>query len=179
MSWDEDKEEKDLPDTHDFRRMRRMQRMRHREKSGPESIAVGLVATIGFGAAFFLMPGNNWWLIFPMVFIGLMPMAAGIAKLFSRKKELPEEQPAPSTASRKGALSKEKEVLHAVSELEGTVTVLQIAKTTSLSIEEAQQTLDDFVKKGFASIEVDSSGRIHYEFQEFKKSSDAPKYLDQ
>jgi len=158
-----------MPD--DFRSRRRMRHGKE-QKNAPETIAVGLVATIGFGAGFFFFP-EHWWLIFPMVFVGLMPLAAGIGQLFSRQKNIPEKTPV-----RDSAVAREKEILHAVSELEGTVSVLQIARATSLSIEEAQKTLDDFAKKGFASIEVDSSGIIRYEFQEFKKPSAESKYID-
>jgi len=144
-----------------FRRMRRV-RQEKKQKGAAEQIAVGLVATIGFGACFYFFPGQ-WWFIFPMIFVGLMPLASGIAGLFTRKSSVPGK-----ASARNDSVAMEKEILHVVSDLRGTVTVLQVAKATSLSIEESQKTLDGFVKKGFATLEVDSAGLIRYEFPEFQ-----------
>ena len=60
-----------------------------RQKKRKDEIAVGLAATIGFGAAYFIT--NLWFLIFPLVFVGLIPLCVGISKLL-RRKRIPEQK---------------------------------------------------------------------------------------
>ncbi|MBN1522973.1 MAG: hypothetical protein JW904_00710 [Spirochaetales bacterium] len=153
------------------------QHMRKQKKSGPEEIAVGLVATIGFGGALLYLGQNFWWLVFPLIFIGLMPLATGIAKLFSSKNKEPQ-----LPKNKSALLSGEKEILEAVHKYKGRISVLQAAKATSLSIDDARETLESMAKKGYAGMHVDLQGIIQYEFPEFlpeEKDDEFMKKLDE
>jgi class 3 adenylate cyclase len=145
-----------------------MKRHRSKKKERKDELAVGIAATLGFAAALFIT--DIWLFIFPLVFVGLIPLLSGISKLLKRK-QLPEQaiggKNRPSTGS-----GKEKEILQTARDLNGRVTVLQIASMTSLSIEDARTTLDSMVKRGYIQLNVGENGILRYEFPEFFKEPD-------
>ncbi len=130
---------------------------RHRERRNANRIPVGIAGTIGFGAA--LVFTGIWWMAIPLTLIGLIPLTTGIAGLFRKKEKLP----APDDTRKKDI---EKEILKLASRSKGKITALQAASETTLSIDEAKQTLDDLVKNGYASLEVEENGLLVYEFPE-------------
>jgi len=136
----------------------------NRPKKGKDEIAVGIAVTIGFGAAYFIT--HIWFLIFPLVFAGLIPLFTGILKAFRRKK-------LPSQGTKKTvSIDREKEILKVAQELHGRLTVLQVASRTDLSIEDARTTLDAMVKKGYIQLNVGKNGILRYEFPEFFPETD-------
>ncbi|MBN2440897.1 MAG: adenylate/guanylate cyclase domain-containing protein [Spirochaetales bacterium] len=160
---------------HDLEHKKRISR-KHRgsKKSANEEIAVGIAAALGFGAALFIT--KLWFLIFPFMFVGLIPLFVGISKLF-KEKRLPENQTGHVTAA-----DKEKEILKVAKELGGKLTVLQVASRTSLSIEDARTTLDAMVKKGYVQLNVPDSGILQYEIPEFflePETDDVSKQIDE
>jgi hypothetical protein len=133
-----------------------------RKKNKNDEMAVGIAATLGFGVALFFT--KIWFLVFPLVFVGLIPLLVGITRLLKRKR-LPEQ-----VEPRKKPADREKEVLKVAAGHGGNVTVLQIANETSLSIEEARTALDSMVKKGYVQLLVDENGILRYEFPEFSQT---------
>jgi hypothetical protein len=130
-----------------------------RKRHKNDEMAVGIAATVGFGAALFFT--KIWFLVFPLVFVGLIPLLVGITRLLKRK-DLPEK-----VEERKKPVDREKEVLKVAAGHGGNVTVLQIANETSLSIEEARTALDNMAKRGYVQLLVDENGILRYEFPEF------------
>lgn len=130
-----------------------------RERKSANQIPVGIAGTIGFGTALALT--GIWWMVIPLTLIGLIPLCMGIAGLFKKKEKLP----APDNWRKK---DQEKEILKLAAKANGKITALQAASETSLSIEEAKQTLDEMVKNGYASMEVEESGLLVYEFPELQ-----------
>lgn len=139
---------------------------RHQEikKKHKDEIAVGIAATLGFTVA--LIFTKLWFLIFPLVFVGLIPLFVGISKSFKRK-EIPVQK-----VESKNNVGNEKEILKVARDLHGRVTVLQVASMTNLSIEDARATLDSMVKKGYIQLNVEQSGLLRYEFPEFFTETD-------
>ncbi|MBN2534115.1 MAG: adenylate/guanylate cyclase domain-containing protein [Spirochaetales bacterium] len=135
-----------------------------RKKRHKDEIAVGIAATLGFAIAIFLT--KIWFLIFPLVFVGLIPLFTGISKSLKRKELTGQE-----TGSKNNADS-EKEILKIARALHGRVTVLQVASMTHLSIEDTRVTLDSMVKKGYIQLNVEESGILRYEFPDFFTETD-------
>lgn len=133
-----------------------------------ELIPVGIVATAGFGAA--LIWFNLWWLVFPMIFIGLMPLGIGISHLISRRKrQRCEMEQLP--------IRQEKLVLDAARRRNGRLSVMQLSAESGMGLAEAQVVLDDMAKKGYIGQEIDENGLISYVFPELLDGDDPPKLL--
>ncbi|MBN1697112.1 MAG: hypothetical protein JW881_06335 [Spirochaetales bacterium] len=153
----------------------------HREwnhKRGPhkgggknDEVAVGIAATLGFGIALFFT--KIWWLIFPLVFVGLIPLMTGLRKLMTAKKL------SVGTDNKTRLADREKEVLRVASGHGGQVTVLQIAHETTLSIEDARAVLDGMVNKGYVQLLVDDNGLLRYEFPDFLNSKKKDEITEQ
>ena len=147
--------------------------LREMRKKGNEEIAVGIAATIGFAAAYFFT--KMWFLLFPLIFVGLIPLSVGLSKLF-KKKIIPEQQ-----KEQGNNVDKEKEILKVARDLHGRLTVLQLASQTSLSIEDARTALDAMVKKGYVQLNVLETGVLQYEIPEFfsePEKDDVTKQID-
>jgi predicted DNA-binding transcriptional regulator len=117
-------------------------------------------------------------LLFPLIFVGLIPLSVGVSKLF-RKKVLSEGKPASGPQQK---IQSEKEILRLAKEQGGKFTVLQVASETSLSIEEARDALDSMVKKGYIQLQVMDSGILRYEIPEFfpePEKDDIEKKIDE
>ncbi len=127
------------------------------DKDDPkELLGVGTAASLGFGAA--LAYFGSFWLIFPLIFIGLIPLGIGITKLIKPERRLP-----PPARPK----SHERKVILAAREQRGRLTAMQAAAAGDLSVDEAQAVLEDMAKKGHVSQEIDSKGSIFYMFPDF------------
>jgi class 3 adenylate cyclase len=124
-----------------------------------ELIPVGIVATGGFGAA--LIWFNVLWLVFPLIFVGLMPLGIGISRLLSRRKKIKSER------ARMPA-QQERLVFEAARRGGGRLSVMQMSAESSLSLDEAQNVLDEMAKRGYIGQEVDDNGLITYVFPELR-----------
>ncbi len=125
-----------------------------------ETFLSGLVFTAGFGVAMGLT--GYWWLIFPLMFLGVAPLvkgAQGLAVRWRRQRIAPEER---ETLA-------EKEILRIAQEEGGRVTPALVALKTRLSAEKAEEILQRLVKNNHANMDVTSEGRIEYEFPEFRR----------
>ena len=124
-----------------------------------ELIPVGIVATGGFGAA--LIWFNALWLVFPLIFIGLMPLGIGISHLLSRRKRMKWERA-------RMPVRQERLVFEAARRSGGRLSVMQMSAESGLSLDEAQNVLDEMAKRGYIGQEVDDNGLITYVFPELR-----------
>jgi hypothetical protein len=121
-----------------------------------------LVLAASFGLAWFLTRAHPWaWLwLFPIVFAGLLPAISGIRRL---RRDRSDEGPL-----RLAAAEAERRILLTARDARGVVTPALVALKTGLSIEEAQALLEQMARQGHAVMHVGESGRIEFEFPEFR-----------
>jgi hypothetical protein len=120
------------------------------------------VFTLAFGLAWYLT--RQWWLVFPLVFAGILPLVEGLRRLAR------DRPPPPARAAEQAQLTTaqaEKQILITAREAKGIVTPAMVALKTELSIEEAQGLLEQMARKGYAVMHLRDNGRIEYEFPEF------------
>ncbi len=118
--------------------------------------------TIAFGTIW-LVFGANFW-IFPMVFAGIIPCIRGGVRFFTGRslpfrtqRQLPE----------KSSGSLERQILSVAKSENGKITPAVVALNSNVTLEQAEKTLEDMVKRGYASMEVRESGTVEYVFHEF------------
>lgn len=141
-----------------------LQRRYHkRRKSAEASLTSGIIFTIAFGIAWSVMGTGGWFFIFPLLFVGVMPMVEGIRRLAAARYS----RPVVAESKKKSVASSEKQILRAAKEENGIVTPALIALKTELSIQEAEKMLDDMARNGYTVMQVRDNGRIEYEFPEF------------
>ena len=135
--------------------------MAKRSRAREEFIS-GLCMTCAFTVIWFFH-GSNFW-VFPLVFAGLVPAIRGAVRLMQARTGR-------IAAGRESAaalgVNSEKEILLIARDEGGRVTPSIIAVRSSLSIEESERALEDLVKRGYASLEVNPNGRLEYVFSEF------------
>jgi len=133
-----------------------------RRKRAVEKLSGGLVACLGWGAALSIL---HWhWMIFPLIFAGILPLASGIKAVVATRLEAPARHRV-ATQDRRAEV--ERGILRVARERLGIVTPALVAIETGLGLEEAQAALDSMAARGHASLKVLDSGRIEYEFPEF------------
>jgi hypothetical protein len=149
-------------------------RRRRGNRTPIESIVVGAAIFLGCGAAYFFM-GHTWWLLFPAIFAGLLPMVKGVTRLLSDRSSAPRDKRA--VAAEKAAES-ERAVLRIAQARGGIVTPSQVALDSKLSIEEAGALLESLASRGHAAMEVREDGRIVYRFSEFLEEKEPARRLE-
>ena len=126
-----------------------------KEGKGGGDLSLGLTMLAGFGLGYFYF--GVGWMIWPLLLVGVLPTASGAYKMIRNY-----------VRSRREARSRpqrlEQEVLRIARELDGRVTVVQVASRTSAPLDEIQQTLDAMTAKGYVSQNILDSGVIEYEF---------------
>ena len=135
--------------------------MASRFKARDEFIS-GLTMTIAFGTIWLIF-GSNFW-IFPMVFAGLIPCVRGGIRFFTGRS-LSSGKPTKLIKNDTGSL--ERQILSVAKAENGRITPAVIALNSNVTLEEAEKTLEDMVKRGYASMEVRDSGTVEYVFPEF------------
>jgi hypothetical protein len=138
-----------------------------------ETFTSGLVFTVVFGAL--LGWHGAWWWIFPLAFAGVLPMVKGITSMVFQRQRLagpmpPPQMEGPSTSPLPKADS-ERQILLVAKEEGGRVTPALAALKTELSIENAEQILQDMAEKGYATMHVTDEGRVEYRFPEFGEAT--------
>ena len=136
--------------------------MSHKKHSGEEFIS-GLVCTLIFGYLFFGRSGSIFWL-FPFAFAGVLPLIKGLTGILTKRALIKSEKEA---HPENNIATQEKQILTLAKEMNGKLTPALIALETSLSIDEAEKSLQDMTKRGYANMEIRSSGGIEYIFTEF------------
>jgi predicted transcriptional regulator len=133
-------------------------------RSGKNEFYSGLSMTVLFGGIF-LMFKSWWFLIFPLVFAGLLPLARGTGKLLeerSRNRIEPRKQARPLSRD-----DRERLILKTARNHAGRVSVTLIAVETDMTIAQAEEILEDLVHRGYASLEVRENGGLEYHFPDF------------
>jgi hypothetical protein len=137
-----------------------------RNKRSPvESIIIGFVLTAVFGGMLFSHGGANWFWAFPMLFAGILPTIDGFRRLSTWKKET---QYIAHDAEADG----ERRILRAAIEEGGRLTAAKAALIADMTMEHAQDILENMTKNGHALMRVTSSGVLEFEFPEFIKDTD-------
>ncbi len=87
-----------------------------------------------------------------------------------------QQQPALQQPQSSGDPAKDLEttILKLARKFKGRLTPLELAASSSLSLEEADKALEDIVRKGYANMEVTDAGNIVYEFPGFLQFGSAP-----
>jgi len=143
-------------------------RLAKRRRQAVERLSGGLVATAGWSAAFFLV-FHARWMLFPLLFMGVLPVIKGLRELVALRLEAPSR---PRRPGRPDKAEIERGILRLARERRGRVSPALVAIETGLGLEEAQAALDGMAARGHASLVVLESGRIEYEFSEFLPSAD-------
>jgi hypothetical protein len=129
-----------------------------KRKGASETLISGFIMACGFGAVWAIH--GAWWWVFPFVFAGLMPFAEGVRGIMRERlgaKNRPHEEKALA----------EKKILLAAKEERGRITPAVVALKTDLSTEKAEKVLEDLAKRGYATMEVTTDGRVEFLFPEF------------
>ncbi|PKL85948.1 MAG: hypothetical protein CVV22_05290 [Ignavibacteriae bacterium HGW-Ignavibacteriae-1] len=99
-------------------------------------------------------------LVAGMTIFGVVPLLGGML-LFWKTKKAEKDTHLEFT---------ERMILSLASKNNGILTAFLLAENTTFNLEEAMQTLDQFVIKGHARIEVNDNGGIEYHFISYLKS---------
>lgn len=136
---------------------RAARRLRKERKKAEGELASGLTFSAVFGVLLFVHGG--WFWILPLAFAGMLPAVKGFLSL-RRTRAAPRlsAPPAPDAQT---------EVLKIARSQGGRLTPALVAVDTTLSVEEAERTLDEMVRGGYATMAVADDGRVEYEFREF------------
>ena len=122
---------------------------------GDSSLVPGLVMGIGFGLGYFYF--DIGWMIWPLLFAGVLPFTAGVVKAIR------------THVRRQRKLKKRPErlqqyMLALANEHGGRLTVVQVASAGRISLEEAQKTLDRMAANGYVAQHVGDDGLVEYQF---------------
>jgi hypothetical protein len=139
-----------------------------RRKRAVERMSGGLVAALAWAAAYFLFFRSRW-MLFPFLFMGLVPLVSGMKELLAERLEAPARRRAARTQDR-GEV--ERGILRLARDREGRVSPALVSIETGIDLETAQAALDDMTRRGHASLRVLESGRLEYEFPEFAPLSE-------
>lgn len=130
---------------------------------GHQEFFSGLSMTILFTLLYFFV-FRAWWILFPLVFAGIMPLVRGLFKLLEDRNRKINFQ---RDNDLQNARYPEKAILQTAKDRQGKVTPALIALDSNLSIEEAEKGLRYMASHGYASMEVTESGTVEYIFSEF------------
>lgn len=126
-----------------------------------DEIISGISITAVFGFLFLFFRHGFPWMIFPLVFAGVIPLLRGLTRLKDfQQVEGPREK---RISSYKDA---EKAILRIAHDHKGRVSATLVAMETTLTIEEAEKYLSDIAGRGHASLHVRDSGTIEYVFND-------------
>jgi hypothetical protein len=136
---------------------------RKKMKSALESFLTGLLVAGGFGAFWYFTHGG-WWLLAIALFAGLLPAARALSSMIASRASEPVRR---RLDERQLSAENERTVLRIARERGGRITPSLVVLGSSMALEEAERALDDFAKKGHATVRIREDGRIEYEFSEF------------
>lgn len=122
---------------------------------GDSSLVPGLVMGIGFGLGYFYF--DIGWMIWPLIFAGILPFTAGLLKTIRnhlRKRRRLKQRPE----------KLQQYMLSLAHEHSGRLTVVQVASYGQISLQEAQETLDRMAANGYVIQQIGEDGSIQYQF---------------
>lgn len=140
----------------------------NRRQRALQEISSGLLVCLAWGAAGLFLFHSNW-VVWPLFFMGGLPLVSGIKHLVEAGIAAPGEKRR-EEAERGRAL--ELSILRLASERSGILTPALVAMETGMSLDEAQAALDRMAGKGHAELNVLESGRLEYRFREFERLSE-------
>ena len=127
------------------------------------SFAPGLVMGLGFGLGYFLF--DIGWMIWPFLFAGVLPFAAGLVKSLRS-----------AIIRRRRLRERPSELQHLLLELArrhgGRLTVVQAAASGRMTLDEARRSLERMVRDGYVAKSVGDKGAVYYEFPGILPSRD-------
>ena len=132
-----------------------------------DELISGSAFTLLFG--FLYLNGGSWIWLFPLVIVGVIPLVRGVLSYLDQSRKRPKKQASKNTDELKG--EREKEILRLAKGQNGILTPTVAALHTSLSIEEAEQLLNDLSSRGYVRVDVDDEGNLRYCFPEFLPES--------
>lgn len=130
---------------------------------GRQEFFSGLSMTILFTLLYFFV-FQAWWVFFPLVFAGILPLTRGLFKLLEDKNR---EKSFQKEKAVQDARYPEKIILQTARDKGGKVTPALIALNSNLSIEEAEKALRYMASHGYATMEVTDNGAVEYVFTDF------------
>lgn len=133
-----------------------------RRDKGKDDFFSGLIMAAIFGFLYFSGRGFFW--IFPFAFLGVIPAIQGLRRM---RNSVPQIKQKREEEDKLSQAAKEKKILSVAAAEGGKVTPAIIALKTTLSIEEAEKILSSLTSRGYATMEINSAGRIEYHFPEF------------
>ena len=132
------------------------------KQKGKEEMISGISMCLVFSTLWIVF-GQNFW-AFPLVFAGIIPAVRGTIRFLSTRKLAEEKHKEIEYA---GNAAMERSILKTAREENGKVTPALVALHTDISIMDADNALQDMVKRGYASMDVNDNGTVVYVFQEF------------
>ena len=140
---------------------RKMMGHKSEKQKAREEIISGISITAVFGFLFVFFRHGFPWMIFPLVFAGVIPLIRGLTRIRDFQQiDGPREK---KITSKKDA---EKAILRIAHGNSGKVSATLIAMETTLTIEEAEKYLGDLAGRGHASMNVRDNGTIEYVFND-------------
>jgi hypothetical protein len=141
--------------------------MAGKDHGGRDELVSGGAFTLLFG--FLYLNSGSWIWLFPLVIVGAIPLVRGVLSYIERSKKGNKKLGQRDTAELKG--EREKELLRLAKSQRGVLTPTVAALHTSLSIQEAEQLLNDLSSRGYVRVDVDEEGSLRYCFPEFLPDS--------
>jgi hypothetical protein len=146
------------------------ERRPRRYKSPWSSFITGIVFAGAFGT-FWFFNQSAWWLIFPIIFLGVLPMVNGLRRVLST----PSRRRMEKKSAEQLETELEQHILQAAHDQGGRLTAAGAALRASIPVKEAARVLERMAKEGHAVMNITGSGAIEYEFTDFLPDPDRQK----
>ena len=144
-----------------------------------QTFVTGLSVTAVFGVLYWLkiIPTASWIFLFPLVFAGVLPMIRGLGGLLAGREalEAPPDGGGPAAALTDPKAETERKILRVAQQEGGRITAAIAALKTDLSLDKAEEVLQDLARRGHAAMQVTDDGRVEYTFPEFMRRDEPPR----
>jgi hypothetical protein len=122
-----------------------------------------------FSTLYFFVFHRAWWVIFPLIFAGVMPFVKGLTRFIEERSTLRKQQ---LLIQKEKKILPEKMILQIAKRKNGRISPAIVALESGLSIEEAEKELESIAARGYASMEIKTNGGLEYVFPDFLPSAD-------
>ncbi|TVR90019.1 MAG: hypothetical protein EA428_09260 [Spirochaetaceae bacterium] len=127
------------------------------KKPATQKDLVGAVAIVAIFTAGRVFGGWGWWVVFPIVFGGVLPIVSVLSERYSPTARARREAEAQQIEGKR-----EKQLLSIAREHNGRLSVALVALHSDLSLADADLLLQKLSAKGHAQMNVLDDGRIEY-----------------
>ena len=126
-------------------------------------------AVLGLLYALGIIPGANWIFLVPLIFAGVLPMIRGLGGLIAGRGaiEEPDRPRLPEATPVDPRAEAERAILRVAQAEGGRITAAVVSLRTDLSLDRAEEVLQDLARRGHAAMNVTEDGRVEYGFPEF------------